>query len=231
MALLLRCMHEHLVELEFRNITGARISSHQPPLALTVVQQGSRPGRHKRKKITLTVGSQLSYKKIYNVVGYLKGRRNPDRYVLVGSRHDSDQRGGASAIMNQLIAALTEQTKLGWVPDRTTVFCSWGGSALGNIGSYEWGKDNSVVLQSSAVAYVSLNSPVRGTETLRAAASPTLLQLTSDIQRRRWTSGRNLDYGQKRSLVRLWFDSTEKQQKDEPGLICSKIQEDCPYPV
>lgn len=63
-----------------------------------------------------------------------------DRYVLVGSRHDSDQGGGASAIMNQLIAALTEQTKRGWVPDRTTVFCSWGGSALGNIGSYEWGK-------------------------------------------------------------------------------------------
>lgn len=63
-----------------------------------------------------------------------------DRYVLVGSRHDSDQGGGASAIMNQLIAALTEQTKQAWVPDRTTVFCSWGGSALGNIGSYEWGK-------------------------------------------------------------------------------------------
>lgn len=40
-----------------------------------------------------------------------------------------------------------------------------------------------MVLQSSAVAYVSLNSPVRGTETLRATASPALLQLTSDIQR------------------------------------------------
>ncbi|KAI3368108.1 hypothetical protein L3Q82_007837 [Scortum barcoo] len=147
------------------------------------------PPNTERKKITLTVGNQMSYKKIYNVVGYLKGRRNPVilRRVLIlllnVSRHDSDQGGGASAIMNQLIAALTEQTKRGWVPDRTTVFCSWGGSALGNIGSYEWGKDNSVVLKSSAVAYVSLNSPVRGTETLRATASPTLLQLTSDIQR------------------------------------------------
>uniref|UniRef100_A0A3Q3KZE7 N-acetylated alpha-linked acidic dipeptidase like 2 n=1 Tax=Labrus bergylta TaxID=56723 RepID=A0A3Q3KZE7_9LABR len=105
-----------------------------------------------------------------------------DRYVLVGSRHDSDQGGGASAIMNQLIAVLTDQSKRGWVPDRTTVFCSWGGSALGNIGSFEWGKDNSVVLQSSAVAYISLNSPVRGTETLRATASPTLLQLLSCIR-------------------------------------------------
>ncbi|CAG01591.1 unnamed protein product, partial [Tetraodon nigroviridis] len=64
----------------------------------------------------------------------------PDRYVLVGSHHDDNNRGGALAIMNQLIAALTEQTKRGWVPNRTTVFCSWGGTALGNIGSYEWGK-------------------------------------------------------------------------------------------
>ncbi|CAB1430983.1 unnamed protein product [Pleuronectes platessa] len=33
------------------------------------------------------------------------------------------------------------------------------------------------------------------------------------MRERRWTCSRNLDYGQKRSLVRLWFDSTEKQQK------------------
>ncbi|XP_068174930.1 inactive N-acetylated-alpha-linked acidic dipeptidase-like protein 2 [Antennarius striatus] len=146
------------------------------------------PPNSERKKITLTVRNQLSYKKIYNVLGYLKGKRNPDRYVLVGSRHDSNQGGGASAIMNQLIAALTEQTKQGWVPDRTTVFCSWGGSALGGIGSYEWGKENNVVLASSAVAYVSLNSPVRGTDTLTATASPTLLQLSTDIQRRQLLS-------------------------------------------
>ncbi|XP_056893384.1 inactive N-acetylated-alpha-linked acidic dipeptidase-like protein 2 isoform X1 [Takifugu flavidus] len=146
------------------------------------------PSNAERKRITLTVGNQLTYKKIYNVVGYLKGKHNPDRYVLVGSHHDNDRGGGALAVMNQLIAALTEQTKRGWVPDRTTVFCSWGGTALGNIGSYEWGKDNNIVLKSSAVAYISLNSPVRGTETLRASASPTLLQLTSDIQKRQLLS-------------------------------------------
>ncbi|XP_028300449.1 inactive N-acetylated-alpha-linked acidic dipeptidase-like protein 2 isoform X2 [Gouania willdenowi] len=146
------------------------------------------PPRTEQKTITLRVGNQLSTEKIYNVVGYLKGKKNPDRYVLVGSHHDGVHGGGASAIMNQLIATLTEQTKKGWQPDRTTVFCSWGGSALGNIGSFEWGKDNSVVLQSSAVAYVSLNSPVRGTESLRATASPALLQLTTDIQTRQLLS-------------------------------------------
>lgn len=146
------------------------------------------PPNTERRTITMTVGNQWAYKKIYNVIGYLKGKKNPDRYVLVGSHHDAQRGGGSSAIMTQLIAAFTEQTKRGWVPDRTTVFCSWGGSALGHIGSFEWGKDNSVVLQSSAVAYVSLDSPVRGTETLRATASPSLLQLTSDIQRRQLLS-------------------------------------------
>ena len=64
----------------------------------------------------------------------------PDRHVLVGSHHDSSQGGGASAIMTQLISTMTEQTKGGWAPDRTTVFCSWGGSALGHIGSLQWGQ-------------------------------------------------------------------------------------------
>uniref|UniRef100_A0A8C5A2Q9 N-acetylated alpha-linked acidic dipeptidase like 2 n=1 Tax=Gadus morhua TaxID=8049 RepID=A0A8C5A2Q9_GADMO len=100
----------------------------------------------------------------------------PDRHVLVGSHHDSSQGGGAPAIMTQLISTMMEQAKGGWAPDRTTVFCSWGGASLGHIGSLQWGQEHRVVLQSSAVSYVSLNSPVRGTERLRATASPALLQ-------------------------------------------------------
>ena len=42
--------------------------------------------------------------------------------------------------MTQLVAAATEQARRGWTPDRTAVFSSWGGSALGNIGSFEWGE-------------------------------------------------------------------------------------------
>ncbi|KAJ7992856.1 hypothetical protein DPEC_G00266400 [Dallia pectoralis] len=49
-------------------------------------------------------------------------------------------------------------------------------------------QENRAVLQSHAVAYVSLHSPVRGTETLRSTASPSLLQLNSDIQKRQLLS-------------------------------------------
>ncbi|CAM4732450.1 unnamed protein product [Leuciscus chuanchicus] len=73
-----------------------------------------------------------------------------DRYVLVGSRHGSWYEGGladwgnGSAVMAQIIASMTAQTRGGWLPDRTIVFCSWGGTSLGNIGSYEWGKRHSM---------------------------------------------------------------------------------------
>ncbi|XP_059922264.1 inactive N-acetylated-alpha-linked acidic dipeptidase-like protein 2 [Gadus macrocephalus] len=146
------------------------------------------PPHSERKKVRLTIGNQWTHSKIYNLVGHLRGRRNSDRHVLVGSHHDSSQGGGAPAIMTQLISTMMEQAKGGWAPDRTTVFCSWGGASLGHIGSLQWGQEHRVVLQSSAVSYVSLNSPVRGTERLRATASPALLQLTSDIQRRQLLS-------------------------------------------
>lgn len=69
-----------------------------------------------------------------------------DRYVLVGSRHGSWYEGAladwgkGSAVMTQIIASMTAQTRAGWQPDRTIVFCSWGVTSLGNIGSFEWGK-------------------------------------------------------------------------------------------
>uniref|UniRef100_A0A8C8GK87 Inactive N-acetylated-alpha-linked acidic dipeptidase-like protein 2 n=1 Tax=Oncorhynchus tshawytscha TaxID=74940 RepID=A0A8C8GK87_ONCTS len=164
------------------NIQSVGLGSPCTPLAM--------PAASERRKIQLTIGTHSIYKTVNNVCGYLRGKTNPDRYVLVGSRHDSWHKGtaadwrGGSAMMTQIITSVTKQARRGWEPDRTTLFCSWGGSALGNIGSFEWGEENRVVLQSRAVAYVSLHSPVRGTETLRSTASPSLLQLTSDIQKR-----------------------------------------------
>ncbi|KAG7488079.1 hypothetical protein MATL_G00031280 [Megalops atlanticus] len=157
------------------------------------------PATSVKKTITLSIGTQATYKMVHNVIGYLKGATNPDRYVLVGSRHDS-WHGGSSAewssgaaVMTQIIASLTAQARKGWQPDRTTVFCSWGGSAFGNIGSFEWGEENRVVLQSNAVAYVSLHSPVKGKLALRSVASPSLLQVASDIHKKllNCTRGRN----------------------------------------
>ena len=72
----------------------------------------------------------------------------PDRYIVVGSRHHTaysyygQEWASSTAIITAFIRALMLRVKRGRIPDRTIVFCSWGGTAFGNIGSYEWGEVN-----------------------------------------------------------------------------------------
>ncbi|KAM6259919.1 inactive N-acetylated-alpha-linked acidic dipeptidase-like protein 2 isoform 2-T2 [Spheniscus humboldti] len=141
-----------------------------------------------KKLISLNIQSVTTYKTISNVIGYLKGTVFPDRYVIIGSHHNGlNTYGGqewasSTAIITAFIQALMLKVKRGWRPDRTIVFCSWGGTSFGNIGSYEWAEDLKRVLQRNVVAYVSLNNPVRGNSTLHPVASPSLQQLAAESQ-------------------------------------------------
>ncbi|NXL58385.1 NADL2 protein, partial [Chordeiles acutipennis] len=138
--------------------------------------------------ISLNIQSVTTYKTISNVIGYLKGTVFPDRYVIIGSHHNSfNTYGGqewasSTAIITAFIQALMLKVKRGWKPDRTIVFCSWGGTSFGNIGSYEWAEDLKRVLQRNVVAYISLHNPVRGNSTLHPVASPSLQQLAAESQ-------------------------------------------------
>lgn len=67
---------------------------------------------------------------------------------MVGSHHhtaygyNGHEWASSTAIITAFIRALMLRVKRGWRPDRTIVFCSWGGTDYGNIGSYEWGEVN-----------------------------------------------------------------------------------------
>ncbi|XP_067157523.1 inactive N-acetylated-alpha-linked acidic dipeptidase-like protein 2 [Apteryx mantelli] len=141
-----------------------------------------------KKIISLNIQSVATYKTISNVIGYLKGTVFPDRYVIIGSHHNSlNSYGGqewasSTAVITAFIEALMLKARKGWRPDRTIVFCSWGGTSFGNIGSYEWAEDLKRVLQRNVVAYVSLHNPVRGNSTLHPIASPSLQQLAAESQ-------------------------------------------------
>ncbi|XP_040468928.1 inactive N-acetylated-alpha-linked acidic dipeptidase-like protein 2 isoform X3 [Falco naumanni] len=139
-----------------------------------------------KKVISLNIQSVSTYKTVSNVIGYLKGTVFPDRYIIIGSHHNSlNTYGGqewasSTAIITAFIQALMLKVKKGWRPDRTIVFCSWGGTSFGNIGSYEWAEDLKRVLQRNVVAYISLHNPVRGNSTLHPVASPSLQQLAAE---------------------------------------------------
>ncbi|XP_049723750.1 inactive N-acetylated-alpha-linked acidic dipeptidase-like protein 2 isoform X4 [Elephas maximus indicus] len=136
--------------------------------------------------VSMHVQTITKFKTITNVVGYLKGSTSPDRYVIVGSHHhttysyNGQEWASSTAIITAFIQALMLRVKKGWRPDRTIVFCSWGGTAFGNIGSYEWGEDFKKVLQRNVVAYVSLHNPMRGNSSLHPVASPSLQQLVAE---------------------------------------------------
>ncbi|CAM4620814.1 unnamed protein product [Caretta caretta] len=141
-----------------------------------------------KRIISLNVQTVPTYKTISNVIGYLKGSTFPDRYVIVGSHHNSvygysgQEWASSTAVITAFIQALMLKVERGWRPDRTIVFCSWGGTSFGNIGSYEWAEDLKKVLQRNVVAYVSLHNPVRGNSSLDPVASPSLQQLATESQ-------------------------------------------------
>ncbi|KAF7242659.1 Inactive N-acetylated-alpha-linked acidic dipeptidase-like protein 2 [Varanus komodoensis] len=147
------------------------------------------PATAERTIITLNVQSQPTYKTMSNVIGYLKGATFPDRYVIVGSHHSSlfgyssQQWAHGTAVMTAFIQVLMLKGKKGWRPDRTIIFCSWGETLFGKIGSYEWAEDLKKVLQKNAVAYVSLHDPVRGKAILQSIASPSLQQLATEVKK------------------------------------------------
>uniref|UniRef100_A0A5F8A2E2 N-acetylated alpha-linked acidic dipeptidase like 2 n=1 Tax=Macaca mulatta TaxID=9544 RepID=A0A5F8A2E2_MACMU len=133
--------------------------------------------------VSMQVQTVKKLKTVTNVVGYVMGLTSPDRYIIVGSHHhtahsyNGQEWASSTAIITAFIRALMSKVKRGWRPDRTIVFCSWGGTAFGNIGSYEWGEDFKKVLQKNVVAYISIHSPLRGNSSLHPVASPSLQQL------------------------------------------------------
>ncbi|XP_066478364.1 inactive N-acetylated-alpha-linked acidic dipeptidase-like protein 2 [Tiliqua scincoides] len=143
-----------------------------------------------RKVIIMDVQTEPTHRTISNVIGYLKGATLPDRYIIVGGHHNSlpgyssPQWAHGTAVMTALIQALMLKVKKGWRPERTIVFCSWGETVFGKIGSYEWAEDLKNVLQRNAVAYVSLHDPVRGKVILQSIASPSLQQLATEVRKR-----------------------------------------------
>ncbi|XP_015916644.1 N-acetylated-alpha-linked acidic dipeptidase 2 [Parasteatoda tepidariorum] len=130
-------------------------------------------------KIQLQVYNQYVNKTIYNVIGTIRGKTEPDRYVIIGGHRDAwsygavDAAGGTAALL-ELSRVYGRLLKEGWRPRRTIMFCSWGAEEHNLIGSTEWLEDNLKLLHGRAVAYINADILVAGNASLRAVASPLL---------------------------------------------------------
>ncbi|XP_047420166.1 inactive N-acetylated-alpha-linked acidic dipeptidase-like protein 2 isoform X3 [Sciurus carolinensis] len=164
--------------------------------------------------VSMQIQTVTQFKTVTNVIGYIKGVASPDRYIIVGSHHyagysyNGQEWASSTAIITAFIRALMLRVKKGWRPDRTIVFCSWGGTTWGNIGSYEWGEDFKKVLQKNVVAYISLHSPLRGNSSLHPVASPSVQQLVVEKNK---------------------FNCTRRAQCPETNVSSVQIQGDADY--
>lgn len=133
-------------------------------------------------KLRLEVNNKPENKSIYNVIGTIFGKEEPDRYVIVGNHRDSWSFGAVDAlsgttVTNEVARVLGTLLKKGWRPRRTIKICSWGGEEFNLIGSQEWVEENANILTERAVAYINLDIAVCGDYVLRARATPLFKQI------------------------------------------------------
>jgi N-acetylated-alpha-linked acidic dipeptidase len=118
-------------------------------------------------KLHMKVGQDYAVRPIWNVVATLKGRSEPDQWVVCGNHRDAwtygavDPNSGTICLL-EMARALGAQAKNGWRPRRTIMLCSWDGEEYGLLGSTEFGEDHAADLTTRAVAYLNVDVAVAG---------------------------------------------------------------------
>lgn len=122
----------------------------------------------------------------YNVVGFIEGSVEPDRYVILGNHHDAwvfgavDPSSG-TAVMLEVARAFGKMKSGGWRPRRSLVFCAWGAEEQGLIGSREWVENFGHILGHRAVAYLNVDLAIAGNYSLRGRSLPLLKDLLYEV--------------------------------------------------
>lgn len=139
---------------------------------------------------------------VYNVIAKLRGKYNPDEWVLRGNHHDAWVNGATDPVSG-LVAMMGEAQSIGrlvsqgWTPNRTIVYCIWDGEEPALLGSTEWAEDYATTLEKNAVIYINTDNNTRGL--LYAGGSPSLEKFFSQIAFSVKDPDRNISVGKRRS--------------------------------
>ncbi|PAV91734.1 hypothetical protein WR25_25582 [Diploscapter pachys] len=121
------------------------------------------PGFSNDETITIDVHSSLELKTVRNVIGYIRGRDEPDRYVLVGNHFDAwvygsvDPNSGTAVLAEVARAMVQTMNETGWKPARSIVFNAWDAEEYSLIGSTEFVEEFDEILRQRAVVYINMD--------------------------------------------------------------------------
>ncbi|KAM4701185.1 putative N-acetylated-alpha-linked acidic dipeptidase [Discoglossus pictus] len=143
-------------------------------------------GDEKSYKVKMHIHTYSEIRRVYNVIGTIKGAVEPDRYVILGGHRDSWVFGGldpqsGAAVVHEIVRSAGKLRKQGWQPRRTILFASWDSEEFGLMGSTEWAEENVKILQERTVAYINADSSVEGNYTLRIDCTPLMYQLVYNL--------------------------------------------------
>ena len=141
---------------------------------------------------------------IWNVIATLRGREQPDQWVVCGNHRDAWTYGAidpnsGTICMLEMARALGALAQGGWRPRRTLMLCSWDGEEYGLLGSTEWCEAREPELKSKAVAYLNVDVAVAGKD-FRVNGSHALRDVLAEAL------GEVTDPGRGVSVLRSWTD-------------------------
>lgn len=155
-------------------------------------------------RVRLHVDLEYAVRPIWNVIGRIRGTARPERWVILGNHHDAwtygavDPNSGTIAML-EAARGLGTLVREGWQPQRTILLAFWDGEEYGLLGSTEWVEQHRAELQEKAVAYINLDSFVRGDLDLEGVPALTpLLRSVADAV---------ADPRTGRPLGELWLES------------------------
>ncbi|XP_069495506.1 glutamate carboxypeptidase 2-like isoform X2 [Ambystoma mexicanum] len=178
-------------------------------------------GHNTTRKVRMHIHTKNEIRRIYNVIGTIKGAVEPDRYVILGGHRDSwvfggiDPQSGAS-VVHEIVRSAGKLTKEGWRPRRTIIFASWDAEEYGLIGSTEWAEENVKILQERGVAYINADSSVEGNYTLRVDCTPLMYSLVYNITKEIPSPDETFE---SKSLYESWHQKDNwTEHRDDPRI-------------
>ncbi|KAK6760458.1 hypothetical protein RB195_021793 [Necator americanus] len=147
------------------------------------------PGFQSDEKLTMEVHGNLKIKKIRNVLGYIRGKDEPDRYVMLGNHYDAwvygsmDPNSGTAILAEVARAMMQVVNETGWRPARTIIFAAWDGEEHGIVGSTEFVEEFTDILRHRTVVYLNMDC-LHGNMSLSAATIPSLRRVVMEAAKK-----------------------------------------------
>ena len=137
--------------------------------------------------VSLKLNMTFQIRPIWNVFGSIPSGKENDTQIILGAHRDAwvygavDPVSGSTALL-EVARGLGFLYSLGWRPKRSILFASWDAEEYGVIGSTEWVEEYSKELSKKTVAYLNIDTAVKGS-LFTAKASPSLKKLIWDVTR------------------------------------------------